>query len=205
MKKCRKCSLTKPTNNFYKNKKVKDGLYSYCKSCHIKTYTGSRIKRTCNINSILYSRWALINVRVKNKKKIPCYDGVKLLMTKQQFYEKMKTKELDILFKNWIDSGKQNKLSPTVDRIDPKGHYETNNIRWLTWSDNARIGAKNNLNKDKEKAVRQYTKCGKLVKTFSSYTEASLSLLGHKNGVSNISYCAEGKIKSAYGFVWNKL
>jgi 5-methylcytosine-specific restriction endonuclease McrA len=33
MKQCSKCFETKPFTDFYKNNKVKDGLYAYCKPC----------------------------------------------------------------------------------------------------------------------------------------------------------------------------
>lgn len=33
MKKCTKCGVEKPLSEFHKNKKSKDGLSSYCKSC----------------------------------------------------------------------------------------------------------------------------------------------------------------------------
>lgn len=36
-KKCRKCNVVKPTSEFNKNKRHKDGLHSYCKEC-LKTY-----------------------------------------------------------------------------------------------------------------------------------------------------------------------
>ena len=35
MKRCPKCKIPKPRDKFYKNKTTKDGLYGYCKVCHI--------------------------------------------------------------------------------------------------------------------------------------------------------------------------
>ena len=35
-KKCRKCNILKPSQNFYRDKGAKDGLYTYCKKCHDK-------------------------------------------------------------------------------------------------------------------------------------------------------------------------
>lgn len=34
MKLCKKCDTVKPTDEFYKNKRSKDGLQIYCKECH---------------------------------------------------------------------------------------------------------------------------------------------------------------------------
>ena len=36
MKKCKKCGIEKDTKDFYKNKKMADGLYANCKVCHCK-------------------------------------------------------------------------------------------------------------------------------------------------------------------------
>ena len=35
MKQCFRCKIYKSKREFYKNKANKDGLYSYCKSCHV--------------------------------------------------------------------------------------------------------------------------------------------------------------------------
>lgn len=36
MKECRKCKIKKIPEDFYKDKRAKDGLYSYCKKCQDK-------------------------------------------------------------------------------------------------------------------------------------------------------------------------
>ena len=51
-------------------------------------------------------------------------------------------------------------------------------------------------------SVDQYTKDGEYVRTWDSAADASASLVGHRRGQSNICSCANGKLKSAYGFVW---
>ena len=38
-KKCSKCGVEKPTSEYYKDKRKKDGLYPHCKACH---YTMTR-------------------------------------------------------------------------------------------------------------------------------------------------------------------
>ena len=50
--------------------------------------------------------------------------------------------------------------------------------------------------------VIQYTKDGVFVKEWESAPDASFALLGHRRGQCNICSCANGKVGSAYGFVW---
>ena len=37
-KRCSKCGRELPTDNFYRDNRAKDGLYSWCKECHSKYY-----------------------------------------------------------------------------------------------------------------------------------------------------------------------
>lgn len=54
----------------------------------------------------------------------------------------------------------------------------------------------------RKKPVLQYTLSGDCIAEWQSAPEASVALLGHSRGQSNICSCANGRIKSAYGFVW---
>lgn len=57
-------------------------------------------------------------------------------------------------------------------------------------------------NEKQKVPVDQFTIDGVFVKTWLSAADASVFLLGHKRGQSNICSCATGKIKTAYGYVW---
>ena len=50
--------------------------------------------------------------------------------------------------------------------------------------------------------VDQYTRSGDFLMTWDSAADASTELLGHRRGQSNICSCANGKLKTAYGYVW---
>lgn len=50
--------------------------------------------------------------------------------------------------------------------------------------------------------VNQYAKDGTFIKSWPSAGDAAEALLGNHKGQSNICSCANGNIKSAYGFVW---
>jgi hypothetical protein len=50
--------------------------------------------------------------------------------------------------------------------------------------------------------IAQYTKDHELVRIWDSAADASKELLGHRRGQSNICSCANGKLGTAYGFIW---
>jgi hypothetical protein len=79
-------------------------------------------------------------------KKSHLYEG-KELLNKQEFYDfSYNSPDFNKLFEQWVDSGYQRKLSPSVDRIDPSKGYVIGNMRWLTHSQNSSLGA---INKNK--------------------------------------------------------
>lgn len=41
------------------------------------------------------------------------------------------------LFEAWVASGFVRRLTPSIDRIDPRAGYQRSNMQWLTLSDNA--------------------------------------------------------------------
>jgi hypothetical protein len=76
------------------------------------------------------------------------YKGLSLL-DRKQFYDWAKpNKEFIKLFKEWESANYDRKLCPTVDRIDSSIGYELSNIRWITHSENSRLGT---ISRDKKK------------------------------------------------------
>lgn len=58
------------------------------------------------------------------------------------------------------------------------------------------------LRNARKRPVFQFTKDGTFIKKWTSAPDASEALLGFRRGQSNICSCANGKIESAYGYVW---
>lgn len=52
MKKCLKCKVEKPVDNFYKHKSFKDGLYNFCKPCWSKYQHSPERKKRKNIRNM---------------------------------------------------------------------------------------------------------------------------------------------------------
>ncbi len=66
----------------------------------------------------------------------------KSLLERSDFYKwALESEDFEKLFSAWEKSHYDRKLTPTVDRIDSSKGYELDNIRWLTHSENSRLGA----------------------------------------------------------------
>lgn len=80
----------------------------------------------------------------------------------------------------------------TVDHIDgDKTHNNVQNLQWMTLEDNIR--------KAQNKTIYQFTLGGNLIKVWPSAAEASRETSVMQ---SHISLCANGKRKTAGGYIW---
>lgn len=74
------------------------------------------------------------------KHKAHLYAG-KEILSKEDFYKWAESSpDWERLYLDWEQSGYERKLAPTVDRIDPSRGYTVDNMRWLTHSENSRLG-----------------------------------------------------------------
>lgn len=130
---CNKCASKK----YYKENKTliesrrKARGYSKEKK-YEKTFNGYLVRTYRNMKS-----------RVSGilKKKAHLYEGLELL-GKEEFYSWAKTnKQFVELHSAWVSSGYDRKLSPSIDRINGRLGYTVENMRWVTHSENSRLGA----------------------------------------------------------------
>ena len=78
--------------------------------------------------------WGDMRARVRNDT-LYTKQGIKIMMTRQEFIDfAVKDPVLPELIKNHKDL----RTAPSVDRIDPEGHYSLDNIQFITFSENAR-------------------------------------------------------------------
>jgi hypothetical protein len=123
MKTCPHCSLSLSPQRFYKNAARPDGLSILCRGCH-RVYEGGterRVKRT----------WNTIRARVLRQSS---YAGVEVRMTRDKFISWAIQAYTAFQLANPNDQ-------PSLDRIDPTGHYELGNLRVLSRGDNARLAS----------------------------------------------------------------
>lgn len=84
---------------------------------------------------------------VQSKKK-HLYEG-KELFDKDSFYDWAKTNPMFLdLWEQYVASGHQRIIAPTVDRIDSTRGYCFDNVEWVTHSENSRRGAIQRHKKD---------------------------------------------------------
>lgn len=70
------------------------------------------------------------------------YEGLPLL-SKEDFYSWSKQDSTFLsLFGQWVSSDYNRKLSPSIDRINTSKGYVLGNMRWITHSENSRLGGK---------------------------------------------------------------
>lgn len=105
-------------------------------NAHTKKY-----ERTSNGKLMRIYRNMKSRVEGIQKLKAHLYEG-KELLSKEQFKEWANSEEYLDMYQNWKDSDFDRKLSPTVDRIDSSLGYTTENMRWLTHSENSSLGSK---------------------------------------------------------------
>ena len=88
-----------------------------------------------------------------------------------------------------------------VNHIDEcKTNNQIKNLNLMTPKENCNFGTRNERRaKTQSKRVKAFDKQGNLVYDFPSTKEAQRQI-GFNNG--NISKCCNGKLKSAYGFIW---
>ena len=66
----------------------------------------------------------------------------KSILTKEDFYNwALSNNQFKILFEIWEENNYQNRLTPSIDRLDEKLGYIIENIQWITHSENSRKGA----------------------------------------------------------------
>ena len=110
-----------------------------------------------------------------------------------------------ILYKDWLNSGNETSLIPSIDRLNDYTGYSIDNIRLTTWGENRsklfrdkRSGKNNKVSK----AVIQLDMDGNEVNRFYSLSQASRALIGKDNGGSKIGEVCSGKRKTMYGYKW---
>lgn len=116
--------------------------------------------------------------------------------TRKELYEwLMSLSEFHVLYNEWVNSGYDKWLIPSVDRLNDKIHYMFGNVQLLTWRDNF-LKEQNN----KKQSVVQLDKSGMFINSFESSLSASNS--NEKWHDTNISRVCNGLRNTAYGFIW---
>ena len=149
---CNGCKETKVLREFPPKSDCRYGVASTCKLCKNakqrearsanKNSFTKRYEKT--LNGYLMRSYRNMTSRVKGilKKKAHLYEGLDIL-PKEDFYVWSLNSNYPQLLEAYKESGYDAKLAPSVDRIDPSKGYVLDNMRWVTHSENSRLGSVN--------------------------------------------------------------
>lgn len=157
VKVCGSCGEIKEVTLFKKSSS-KVGYSATCKEC---VNAKQRERRRANgdaetkryektFNGYLMRTYRNMTSRVKGilKKKAHLYKGLEIL-DKDTFYSWSKENEdYKNLHKDWVDSGYECRLAPSIDRVDSSKGYVMGNIRWLPHWLNSKLGNESRYRKD---------------------------------------------------------
>lgn len=191
---CSKCELVMAIKFFSKNRTTKDGLQCWCKKCVIED------SRT--INGVIRKIYSGQRKNCRHRKHdMPNYSKDELLSwvsTQPLFF---------VLYEQWVESGFQKDLVPSIDRKDDYKSYTFENIQIMTWIEN-RVKS---YTSEKTIASRicfgiegkqtyQFSLDGKFISVFeSSYIAGKETAISHRN----IGACCRNELLSAGGFLWS--
>ena len=197
MKKCTKCGKIYPhtLEYFAKEKYGINGLRSDCKKCVYKRIKNYNRKKIGILSATYNHQKSHSKYREYNP---PAY-------TKQELKDWLFSQKLfHKLFDNWVKSGYENKLKPSIDRKNDYKGYSLDNIQLMTWGENnkkSHLDRINGINNKQSKAVIGINK-----KTGEKTEFYSMSKAGRVRNIkiSNISKCCSNKkgYKSAGGYIW---
>lgn len=191
---CSKCELGIAIKFFSKNITTKDGLQCWCKKCVIED------SRT--INGLVRKIYSKQRESCRHRKHyMPNYSKDELLTwvsTQPLFF---------VLYEQWVKSGFQKDLIPSIDRKDDYKSYTFENIQIMTWIENRTKGysseksiAARELFSINPKKTYQFSLDCILINSFDS-----TFIAGKETGIShkNIGACCRNELLSAGGFLWS--
>lgn len=143
-KDCSSCGNSHPTEHYQKHSRI-------CRPCKNKKQRETRAKNGDSAtkkyektpNGYLMRTYRNMESRVKGIQKLKAhlYEG-RCILGREEFYQWSLGCGIFIkLFNNYVESGFDMKLAPSIDRIETDKGYEIGNIRWITHSENSRLGA----------------------------------------------------------------
>jgi hypothetical protein len=148
LKKCFRCELELPRDNFYKHAGMADGLLGKCKECNKKDVRDNyalrrdekaeydKFRHRHDFNRLFTNRYAHIVLRCTGNNKLSLRYKGKKYPTKKQFlewcYKKENLESFTEIWSRWQEKGFERNYTPSIDRIDNNGGYELDNIQWLS-------------------------------------------------------------------------
>lgn len=97
--------------------------------------------------------------RVLGLTKPHLYKGLSLLPREQFYRWSLNDPAFNYLYRVWVQSKYDRRLSPSINRIDPARGYDADNIEWVTHSVNSSLGARSAYRKTKVRRCIERLAC----------------------------------------------
>ena len=151
MKQCFKCKIKKPLDKFYRHPGMSDGRLGKCIECAKEDVANNRLLRRDYYNSfdvhrhrnnilrLWKQKYKLMRKRTSGTSNHSNLLG-KELLPKEEFIEWCEGTKAGFmeLHRKWAKSGYTRRTAPSIDRIDNDRGYTTDNMQWITQSENSR-------------------------------------------------------------------
>lgn len=147
---CKVCLVDTPLARLVKKSDFKGGYAAKCLDCKAAQQRSYRklnqdrctkeYEKTISGYLMRTYRNMLSRVSGVQKAKAHLYSGLDIL-TKQEFLSWSLTTNFEDLLSEYKGSGYDMKLAPSIDRKNSDLGYTLENIRWVTHSENSRLGA----------------------------------------------------------------
>ena len=187
MKKCSTCGKEKKLSEF--SKKLNYTQPS-CKPCSYKNLN-DYLRTKKGLATVIYNSQKFRSIRRNHPMPEYSLEELRSWILSRKNFEK--------LYNNWVNSGYNTGLKPSVDRIDDNIHYTLDNIQLITWKENEdksnedmRNGILKHGNNPQKKVIITFVDTGK-EKEFVSIRDAERKTGLNRKGI--IDRC-KGRIKN---------
>jgi len=179
MKTCKDCGQAKSYDQFVAKASCKDGYEPRCRRCRSIRYNKSTI-------DLFFKK--IYNSQCTNSinrgHPLPDYTVIDLMYWADQ------QARLSIMWDDYVNSGYDQNLAPSVDRIDDLKPYTLNNLQLMTWAENRAKGAQGKrlgtVNANQRRVMSLFLD-GMPDKTYHSIMDAARSVKGHMSGISGVA------------------
>lgn len=156
IKTCSNCDATSDTTKF-KGGQCLSCVNSKQREYRLKTGNAATKAYEKTVSGYIMRTYRNMLSRVTGilKNKAHLYEG-KEILDKESFYDwTLNSEDFKNLLEQYVTNDCDPKLAPSIDRIDSAGGYTLGNIRWVTHSENSRLGAisRNSSLQPKEKCI----------------------------------------------------